>query len=76
MVLFSFSYFAYRNCCRFRIVADVTRLLIDILFDEEIIGEDVSMRESSAEPKGSDASLKSVGAFFTQLHEGKISGAD
>lgn len=54
------------------VVADVMRLLIDILFDEEIIGEDVLIKESSAEPKGSDASLKSVPAFFTRLHEAKI----
>lgn len=33
-------------------VADVMRLLIDILLDEEIIGEDVVIRESSAEAKG------------------------
>lgn len=54
------------------IVADVMRLLIDILFDEEIIGENVFIRESSAEPKGGDASLKSVRAFFTRLQEVKI----
>lgn len=54
-------------------VADVTRLLVDILFDEEIIGEDVVFaRESPAEPKGSDASFKSVRAFVPRLHEVKI----
>ena len=49
------------------------RLLIDILFDEEIIGKDVFfISESSTEPKGSDSSLKPVCSFFTRLREVKI----